>query len=208
MKNDGVFDIEKMQEVFNLTESEIKFCLNIPLEETCEAKTIQEARKIYQDLKTNNKHCTEKGLVVFKKWVNLFIAEVLKTDSLDDAIKLKNEAPEDILAFTAIFNKIAELCGVTAENYFKLKMEGLKTAEEIIKTAFQFMPLNSCFISPSGKIKIKRNSVPIGSSSSAGITITENGQKKSYDKIITSFAWRPKDGHLKIEDHQNWVDEW
>jgi hypothetical protein len=213
MEKNQNFEIEKMAARLNMTPAEIKFLLNIPLDATCEAKTVEEAKEIYKNLEKNNQHHTEEGLAAFGKWVELFLLAFKKIDSIEEAEKTLKESPEEIGAYLTVFKKIADLHGVTKENHFKLKISQLKTKKEIIDYAFKFMPPGSSFISPSGKIELIRNSCPFHDSGD-GMELNIKRIYPDINKLFVRFYWSAfnnapkKDRIFYAELEREWDKEW
>lgn len=205
-KSNELFNIEQMALIVKKTPAEIKFALGIPLDKKCHARTRIEARKLLSALDKDSD--PEETMAAFKCWVDLFLKDVESAISLGQAIDLLGNCPACEDAQKAIFKKIADFCGVTLENHFRLKIASPETTlEEIFIGAFKFMPTLSEFISPSGKIRLLRNSLPNGN---PGAEITMERVDPSDHKVFASARWGSLDDGPKINPRQDeeWIKEW
>ncbi|MFZ4648635.1 MAG: hypothetical protein ACOYMB_03315 [Patescibacteria group bacterium] len=201
--NNELFNINLMASIVKKTPAEIKFALGISLDKECHAKTRLEARKMLLALDDSD---PEGATAAFKRWVDLFLKDVENASSLGQAIDLLGNCPKCADAEKVIFKKIAEFCGVTTENHFKLKVANLKTSKEIIACAFKFMAPSSEIISPSGKILLERNSIETGDFSGAELDIRETNERK----LLFRIYWLSKEKNPQIDRiyTKNWIKDW
>jgi hypothetical protein len=206
-KSNELFNIEQMALIVKKTPAEIKFALGIPLDKKCHARTRIEARKLLSALDKDSD--PEETMAAFKCWVDLFLKDVESAISLGQAIDLLGNCPACEDAQKAIFKKIADFCGVTKENHFRLKIASPETTlKEIFIGAFDFMPTGSKFLSPSGKIQLVRNSLPVGSPMVAEIIM--ESVNPIDRKFFASAQWGSFDDCPKINPRQDeeWIKEW
>jgi len=203
-----IFDIDGMSKAVFLSPAEIKLILEIPLDEKCEAKEIDEAVRDY----CCNPAGSEKKIAALKRWVEIFLINVENIKTKEDALKHYKFYPESYgIPGKAALTKIASFYGVTKENLGRLKLNLAKTLEEAIEIGFDFLAPGSEFIGPQGKVRLLRNQLPKGDKYSAEIGILD--AEKNDGKIIFITYWGEDDATYRLsanwEDKiEEWSDRW
>lgn len=187
-----VFNIKAMSKFTLLTEAEIKFFLNIPLDAACTASTIQEAKNAYNSAETN-----EKIMAALKQWVNLFIIETQNVD-LEKALELKEHIPPDCRAELAYLKMVAYLHGFTDDYPNQILFHRVGKLTEAIEIAFkEFNNLSeNWYLGPKGKLKIKRHNGGPRVTEEIYVQRVEDGQK---DRLLF-IAYNYPDGY-QLSDH-------
>jgi len=201
-----VFDIARMSELTGLSEAEIKFRLNIPLEETCQADTLLKAKNAYC-----NATSEEEELAALKRWIDLFTITTADAN-INKAIKLFIQVPPDPIAELSITKRIAYLLGFTDDYPHQVLFDRADNLAEAIEIAFKnFNNLSkNYFLGPKGKLKICRSGGD-GATEEIFVKKAENEEKGrllfiayNHDGTHELSAHWEKDG----ETISKWNEEW